>query len=73
MTAEAVLMKLLDKSDPGHGRNQLHIATSICNYDRVVELVEGGMQPWSGDSKKVTPFGLLPEEVSRRLSSPLLP
>ncbi|KAL8893581.1 MAG: hypothetical protein Q9192_005126 [Flavoplaca navasiana] len=63
MTAEAVLMKLLDKSDPGHGRNQLHIATSICNYDRVVELVEGGMQPWRGDSKKVTPLGLLPKEV----------
>ncbi|KAL9632491.1 MAG: hypothetical protein Q9204_003777 [Flavoplaca sp. TL-2023a] len=63
LTAEAVLMKLLDKSDPGHGRNQLHIATSICNYDRVVELVERGLQPWRGDSKKVTPLGLLPQEV----------
>ncbi|KAL8865132.1 MAG: hypothetical protein Q9174_007055, partial [Haloplaca sp. 1 TL-2023] len=40
LTAEAVLMKLLDRNDPGHGRNQLHIAASICNYDRVVELVE---------------------------------
>ena len=68
LTAEAVLMKLLDKANPGHGRNQLHIATSICNYDRVVKLVERGVQPWRGDSKKVTPLGLLPEEVSRKLS-----
>lgn len=52
LTAEAVLMKLLDKSDPGHGRNQLHIATSIRNYDLVVELVERGLQAWRGDSKK---------------------
>ena len=73
LTAEAVLMKLLDKSDPGHGRNQLHIATSICNYDRVVELVESGLQPWRGDSRKVTPLGLLPQEVSGRLSNPLPP
>ena len=73
LTAEAVLMKLLDKSDPGHGRNQLHIATSICNYDRVVELVESGLQPWRGDSRKVTPLGLLPQEVSERLSNPLPP
>ncbi|KAI4283746.1 MAG: hypothetical protein L6R38_001960 [Xanthoria sp. 2 TBL-2021] len=63
LTAEAVLIKLLDKSDPGHGRNLLHIATSICNYDRVVELVERGIQPWRGDSKRITPIGLLPKEV----------
>ncbi|KAL8689163.1 MAG: hypothetical protein Q9218_005100 [Villophora microphyllina] len=63
LTAEAVLMKLLDKCDPGHGQNSLHIATRICNYDRVVELVERGVQPWRGDSKNVTPIGLLPEEV----------
>ncbi|KAL8890815.1 MAG: hypothetical protein Q9192_005824, partial [Flavoplaca navasiana] len=63
LTAETVSMKLLDESDPGHGRNQLHVATSICNYDPVVELVERGLQPWRGDSKKVTPVGLLPKEV----------
>ncbi|KAL8864480.1 MAG: hypothetical protein Q9174_007336, partial [Haloplaca sp. 1 TL-2023] len=56
-------MKLLDRNDPGHGRNQLHIAASICNYDRVVELVERGLQPWGGDSRKVTPLGMLPTEV----------
>lgn len=58
-----MLMKLLDKSDPGHSRNLLHIATSMCNYDRVVELVERGIQPWRGDSKRITPIGLLPKEV----------
>ena len=63
LTAEAILMKLLNKCDPRHGRSSLHIATSICNYDRVVELVERGMQPWVGDAKKVTPIGLLPKEV----------
>ncbi|KAI4262924.1 MAG: hypothetical protein L6R42_001903 [Xanthoria sp. 1 TBL-2021] len=63
LTGEAMLMKLLDKSDPGHGRNLLHIATSMCNYDRVVELVERGIQPWRGDSKRITPIGLLPKEV----------
>ncbi|KAL8995893.1 MAG: hypothetical protein Q9169_004467 [Polycauliona sp. 2 TL-2023] len=63
LTAETVLMKLLDKSSPGHGRNLLHIATSICNYERVVELVERGLQPWRGDSEKLTPLGLLPKEV----------
>lgn len=63
LTAEAILMKLLNKCDPGHGRNSLHIASSICNYDRVVELVERGMQPWVGDAMKVTPIGLLPKEA----------
>ncbi|KAL8654236.1 MAG: hypothetical protein Q9226_003512 [Calogaya cf. arnoldii] len=63
LTAEALLMRLLDKGDPGHGRNLLHIATSTCNYDRVVKLVERGLQPWRGDSKRVTPIGLLPKEV----------
>ena len=63
LAAEAVLMKLLNKCEPGHGRTLLHIAASICNYDRVVELVEQGFQPWVGDSKKVTPLGLLPKEV----------
>ena len=63
LTAETVLMKLLNRCEPGHGRTLLHIAASICNYDRVVELVEQGFQPWVGDSKKVTPLGLLPNEV----------
>lgn len=65
LTAETILIKLLDRSDPGQGRNLLHIAASICNYERVVELVERGVQPWRGDSKKVTPIGSLPQEVSR--------
>ena len=56
-------MKLLNKCDPGHGRKSLYIASSICNYDRVVELVERGVQPWVGDPRKVTPIGLLPQEV----------
>ena len=62
-TAEAVLVELLDRSDPGHGRSMLHFATRVCNYDRVVELVERGAQPWTGDAKKITPMGMLPTEV----------
>ena len=62
-TTEKVLMKLLNKAKPGHGRTWLHIATSICNYDRVVELIEQGAQPWRGDAEKITPIGLLTEEL----------
>ena len=56
-------MKLLKKCEPGYGRTLLHIAASICSYEWVVELVQQGFQPWVGDSKKVTPLGLLPKEV----------
>ena len=61
--AEVVLLRLLDKTDPGHGRTPLHIAASLGNFERVIELVENGAEPWRGDREKVTSTGLLPPEA----------
>ena len=59
LTAERTLLMLLDKIGPSHRRTPLHIAASIGNYERVVELVESGADVWAGDSEKKTPLGHL--------------
>jgi hypothetical protein len=37
---EDIVLTLLDKGDPGHGRTRLYVAVQLGNRQRVVELVE---------------------------------
>lgn len=50
LKAEKILGILLDKQDLGHGLTPLHIAASLGNYRRVVELVEAGADVWAGNA-----------------------
>lgn len=61
--AEIVMLRLLDQTDPGHGRTRLHIAASFGNFERVVQLVNEGAGPWKGDREKRTPLAFLPPEA----------
>lgn len=53
---EGVVLALLDRTDPGHGRTRLHVAAELGNRRRVVELIErGGMRAFTGDREKLLP------------------
>lgn len=57
---EEIILALLDRGDPGHGRTRLHIAVQLGNRARVVELVEEqGMRMFLGDRQKLTPGAFL--------------
>lgn len=57
---EEIVLALLHKADPGHGRTQLHIAVELGNYRRVVELVERDhLRVFVGERNKLLPRAFL--------------
>ncbi|KXH30172.1 serine/threonine protein kinase [Colletotrichum simmondsii] len=57
---ENIIMTLLGKGNPGHGRSSLHIATELNNRPRVIELVERhGYRVFVGDKEKLLPTAYL--------------
>ncbi|KAF4332071.1 serine threonine kinase [Fusarium beomiforme] len=60
LAVEDIILTLMDKGDPGHGRTRLHVAVQLGNRRRVVELVEQQRQRmFVGDREKLTPGALL--------------
>jgi tetratricopeptide (TPR) repeat protein/ankyrin repeat protein len=57
---EEIVMMLLDKIAPGHGRTLLHVAVHLGNYKRIVELVEcKGLEVTRVDRNDMRPADLL--------------
>ncbi|KXH43457.1 serine/threonine protein kinase [Colletotrichum nymphaeae SA-01] len=57
---ENIIITLLGKGNPGHGRCSLHIATELNNRPRVIELVEHhGYRIFVGDKEKLLPTAYL--------------
>jgi ankyrin repeat protein/tetratricopeptide (TPR) repeat protein len=44
LKAEDIILALYDKMNPLHHKTRLQIAAKLANYERVVELVEGGIE-----------------------------
>ncbi|KAF5701479.1 serine threonine kinase [Fusarium mundagurra] len=60
LAVEDIILTLMDKGDPGHGRTRVHVAVQLGNLRRVVELVEQqGQRMLVGDREKLTPGALL--------------
>ncbi|KAF9776675.1 hypothetical protein IL306_005117 [Fusarium sp. DS 682] len=60
LVMEDIVLTLLDKGDPGHGRTRLHVAVQLGNRRRVVELVEQqGQRMLVADREKQTPGALV--------------
>ncbi len=60
LDVETIILALLARSDPGHGRTELHVAVELGNFKRAVELVtQGGFSLWGGDRNSITPLGFL--------------
>ncbi|KAH7207811.1 uncharacterized protein BKA55DRAFT_681733 [Fusarium redolens] len=57
---EDIILALLDKGDPGHGRTGLHVAVQLGNRQRVVKMVEQqGQHIFVGDRGLQTPGALV--------------
>jgi tetratricopeptide (TPR) repeat protein/ankyrin repeat protein len=64
LNIEEIVMMLLDKTAPGHGRTPLHVAAHLGNYDRIVELVERkGLKVTTMDQGSLRPLDLLEDIV----------
>jgi ankyrin repeat protein/tetratricopeptide (TPR) repeat protein len=66
LKAEDILMALYDKMNPLHGKTRLQIAAKLANYDRVVELLQGGVEVSGHYPEK----GLIESQIVMHLDAP---